>query len=169
MKKFFVLIAVLLAALFVVSCASKPPAGPTAAELLASAKGNAPAGTLVGQATSRGNAEQGAINQLSRGLGYIAGELIDEQAASGRLSAAVASEFKQKVNLGLTRVAIDAVKVESGAGSDMNYAVYALDKSEALKSLTKAVNLAKEEVAAGNFNLSNFDAKFAAAAAREWK
>jgi outer membrane murein-binding lipoprotein Lpp len=169
MKKLMVLTAALLAALFIVGCASKPPAGPTAAELLSSAKGNAPGGTLVGQATSKGNAEQGAINQLARGLTYIAGEMIDEQAAGGRLTAGVAAEFKQKVNLGLTRVAIDAIKVESGAGSDGNYAVYALDKTEALKSLTKAVNAAKEEVAAGNFNLNNFDAAFAKAVMREWK
>ena len=169
MKKLTMIFASLAAVLFIAACASKPPAGPTAAELLSSAKGNAPGGALVGQATSKGNAEQAAMLQLVRGLTYIAGEMIDEQAAAGRLTAGAASDFKSNVNTALTRVTIDAVKVESGAGSDGNYAVYALDKGEALKVITKVTNAAKEVVAAGNFNLNNFDAKFNAAAMREWK
>jgi len=169
MKKVIVLIAALLAALFIVGCASKPPAGPTAAELLSSAKGNAPPGALVGQATSKGNAEQSAVLQIVRGLQYIASEMIDEQTAGGRLTSSVAADFKSNVNSALTRVAIDAVKVESGAGSDMNYAVYALERGEALKVINKVTNAAKEVVAAGNFNTNNFDAAFAKAAAREWK
>jgi len=181
MKKMFVLVAALLAALLIVGCASKPaaPTGPSASELLSSAKGNAPDGALVGQATGRAGsaddsikrAEQNAALQLIRAMTYIAGEMIDEQSAAGRLSAAVAADFKTNVQTALSRTAIggEAVKVESGAGSDMGYAVYYLTKADTQKILTKVVNLAKESVAAGNFNFSNFDAKFAAAAAREWK
>jgi len=179
MKKLIVLTAALLAALFIVGCASTPT-GPSASDLMSSAKNNAPAGTLVGQAIGTAGkdqaaatkkAEQNAANQLVRGLSYIVSEMIDEQSAGGRVSAAVAPEFKQKINVGLSRVSIaEAVKVDSGVGSgDVGWAVYYLTKDEAQKILTKVVNLAKEEVAAGNFNFSNYDAMFAKAAAREWK
>jgi len=182
MKKLIVLIAALLAALLIAGCASAAPAassGPSASELLASAKNNAPLGTLVGQATATAGkdkdaavkrAEQNAVLQLVRGMNYIVGEMIDEQAAAGRLTAGVASDFKTNVQTALTRTASDAVKVESGIGAgDVGYAVYYLTKDETQKVLTKATNAAKEVVAAGNFNFSNFDAKFSAAANREWK
>jgi len=180
MKKLIMLIAVLLAALLIIGCSSAPPAGPSASEQMASAKNNAPIGTLVGQATGTAGkdkdaaikkAEQNAMNQLARGMVYVAGEMIDEQSASGRLSAAVAGDFKSNVNTALSRVSFaEAIKVESGIGSgDVGYAVYYLTKDEAQKILTKAVNAAKEVVAAGNFNFSNFDAAFAKAAGREWK
>jgi len=182
MRKVIVVLAALLAALFVAGCTSAPSAAsaPSASDKLAEVKASAPAGTLVAQATgtagkdkdaAQKKAEQNAALQLVRALGYVAGEMIDEQAAAGRLSAGVASEFKQKVNTALTKVSIaEAVKVESGvAAGDVGYAVYYLDKGEAQKVLTKAVNAAKEEVAAGNFNFGNYDAKFAAAAGKEWK
>jgi PBP1b-binding outer membrane lipoprotein LpoB len=181
MKKLIVLIAALLAALLIAGCTSKPaaPTGPSASELMASAKGNAPDGVLVAQATGRGGskedaikkAEQNAILQLVRGMSYIVSEMIDEQAAGGRLSASIASDFKSNIQTSLTRVSLaEVVKVESGTGAgDVGYAVYYLDKAETQKVLTKVVNAAKEVVAAGNFNFSNYDAKFAAAITKEWK
>jgi len=173
MKKFIVLIAALFAALLIAGCASKPaaPSGPSAAELMASAKDKAPAGVLIGQATGKGSVDQVALRQIIRGMTYIVGEMADEQSAAGRLSAGVASEFKQTVATILSRANLgNAVKVEVGTGAgDMGYAVFYLDKAEALKEITKAVNLAKESVAAGNFNFSNFEAKFAIAITKEWK
>jgi len=174
MKKFVVLIATLLAALLIVGCASKPsaaPSGPSAAELLASAKEKAPSGVLVAQATAKGSAEQTALRQLLRAMTFIVGEMIDEQSAAGRLSAGVASEFKANVSTLISKASLGkAVKVESGTGAgDMGYAVYYLGKAETLAEITTAVNLAKEQVSAGNFNFNNFDVKFAAAIAREWK
>ena len=176
MKKFIVLITALLAVLLIAGCASKPaaPTGPSAAELLADAKNSAPSGALVGQATSKSGqqrAEQNAILQIIRGMQYITAEMVDEQAAAGRISAGAAAEFKNGVNSVLSRTNLSNVtKVDSGVSvAGEGWAVYSLDKSETQKELTKAVNLAKESIAAGNFNFSNFDAKFAAAAAREWK
>jgi hypothetical protein len=178
MKKLIVLIAALLAAMLIVGCVSTP-SGPSASEMMASAKNNAPSGTLIGQAIGTAGkdrdaaikkAEQNAVLQIVRGLQYLVGDMIDEQSASGKVSAAVAPEFKQKVNLGLTRVSlVEVVKVESGAAGDTGYAVYSLNKTEAQKVLVKVVNAAKEEVAAGNFDFNNYDASFNKAAAREWK
>ena len=176
MKKVIVLIAALLAVMFVVGCASKPAAGQTADGLMALAKGRAPAGTLVGQATVKGSkdssqerrAEQTAMKQFERALNYIAGQLIDDQ--SSRLSNP--SGFKQTVSTAISRASFDgALKIESGVdGAYVAWAVYSLDKDEALKEVAKAVNAAKEAVqGSANFNLAGFDAKFAAAAAREWK
>jgi PBP1b-binding outer membrane lipoprotein LpoB len=173
MKKLVVLIAVLTAALFIAGCTTPPPApsGPSAAELLASAKDKAPSGALVGQATAKGSAEQTAMRQILRALIYISGEMIDEQSAMGRLSATIASDLKQSVSTILSRSPLSsAVKVESGMGAgDMGYAVFSMSKADAQTELTKAVNLAKEQVSAPNFDFRNFDAKFTAAAARDWK
>jgi len=181
MKKFIVLIAALLAALFIAGCASKPaaPSGPSASDLLASAKGNAPSGVLVGQAVAKQGskedsikkAEQNAMLQILKAIQYIATEMVDEQTTSGRISAANSAEFKQTLNLAISRSSIgDAVKVESGAGAgDTGYAVYYLDKAGALKIFNVAVTAAKEAVSARNFNNDNFDSWFAKAAAREWK
>ena len=171
MKKLIVLMAALFAALVIVGCKTPPPAGPSAAELLASAKGNAPDGVLVGLATAKGSAEQTAMSQIKRGMIYIVGEMIDEQAAGGRLSASAANDLKTSVNSILSRASLaNVVKVDSGlSAAGDGWAVYYLSKADTLSEITKAVNLAKESVAAGNFNLNNFDAKFAAAIAREWK
>jgi len=181
MKKFIVLVAALLAALFIVGCASKPaaPSEPSASDLLASAKGNAPSGVLVGQAIAKQGsredsirrAEQNAALQIIRAIQYIAGEMIDEQVTSGRLSASVVSDFKTTINTALSRTGIDAVKVESGAGAgDTGYAVSYLDKAGTLKVFNSAVTASKESVSGTrNFNNDNFDAVFARAAAREWK
>jgi curli biogenesis system outer membrane secretion channel CsgG len=176
MKKFIVLITALLAALLIAGCASKPaaPTGPSAAELMSDAKNSAPSDAIVGQATARSGkdrAEQNAINQIVRGLGSLVAEMVDEQSAAGRLSATVASDFKQAVVTALSKSNLGSVKkVDSGvSAAGEGWAVYALGKAETLAEVTKAVNLAKETVAAGNFNLSNFDAKFAAAAGKEWK
>ena len=176
MKKLIVLIAALLAALLIVGCASKPaaPTGPSAAEMMSDAKNNAPSSALVGQATSKSGkdrAEQNALLQIVRGMTYIVGEMVDEQAAGGRLTATVAADFKVAVNSALSRANLgNAVKVDSGvSAASEGWAVFYLDKGETQKEITKAVNLAKESVAAGNFNFSNYDAKFAVAAAREWK
>jgi hypothetical protein len=179
MKNLIVLFAPLMAALLITGCASKPPAGPSANDMLADAKGKAPAGTIVGQAIVKGSkdssaqsrAEQSALSQIKRGLTYIASEMIDEQAAAGGLTASVATELKQNVSTALSRATLEnTVKVESGAdGAFVAYAVYYIDKGEALKEFTKAVNAAKEVVSARNFNTNTFDATFAKAAAREWK
>jgi PBP1b-binding outer membrane lipoprotein LpoB len=176
MKKLIVLIAVLMAALLVVGCVTKPPApsGPSAAELMAEAKNSAPSGSLVGQATSKSGqqrAEQNALLQIIRGMQYIAGEMIDEQSAMGRLSATTATDLKNGVNSVLSRASLANVKkVDSGvSAAGEGWAVYALDKEETQKELTKAVNLAKESISAPNFDFRNFEAKYTAAAAREWK
>jgi len=177
MKKVILLIAVLLAALFVVGCASKaPPAptGPSATELMASAKGGAPMGALVGQATasSQRQAETNAIGQLKRAMNYIAQQLVDAQVSAGRVSSAVSADLKSNIATALDRGAVETAKrVDSGAdGSGRGYAVYSLDKASALQIITGAVNAAKGVVAAGNFNPNNgYDAAFDNAAGREWK
>ena len=174
MKKLIVLIAALLAAMLIVGCASKPaaPSGPSAAELLASARSNAPDGVLVGQATAKGAADQTAMRQLLRAMNYLVGEMIDEQTTAGRLSAGAASDFKVSVTTIISRSTLPgAVKVDSGvSAAGDGYAVYYLEKGETLKEINKAVGLAKEQVGGtSNFNTSNFEAKFAATAAREWK
>jgi len=176
MKKVIVLIAALLAALFVVGCktaAPAAPAGPSASELMASARGGAPMGVMVGQGTasSQRQAEQNAANRLKRGLGYIAEQLVDAQVQSGRLAASVSGDLKSTMNAALENVSISAQRVDSGADSTgRGWAVYSLDKASALQAVTAAANAAKEKVAAGNFNPSNgFDDAYAKAAAMEWK
>jgi len=181
MKKFSVIVAAFIAALFIAGCASSAPAssGSTANDLMSSAKNNAPIGTLVGQGSvkekdkdaSEKKARERAYFQLVRGLSYITKEMIDEQVASGRLSSSVSGDFERLVATALSRSSLgNAVRQESGFGADNTaYCVFYLTKADALKEVTNAVNAAKEQVAAGNFNLDNFDAKYAVAAAREWK
>jgi len=180
MKKLIVLIAALLAALFVVGCASKGPTGPAAADLMADAKGGAPAGTLVGQATAQGTkdssakskAEQNAVNQIKRGLNSIAMNLIDAQVAAGRVSSSVQNEFKQNVTKAFDSVSVGgAQKVDSGADvTGRGWAVFVVDKASALQAITAAADAAKTVVPAGNFTPSSgFDAAFDRAAAMEWK
>jgi len=174
MKKLSVLLAVLLAALFVVGCASKPPAGPAAADLLAEAKVGAPSGTLVGQATasSQRTAENNAAAMIKRALKYIVGELVDAQVQSGRVSTSISTQLKQTTNTALDSAGLNGIhKVDSGADTaGRGWAVYALNKDEALKEINIAVTAAKEDVAAGNFNPSEgFDAIFLKAAGMEWK
>ena len=179
MKKLIVLVAVLLAALFVVGCASKPsappaPTGPSAAELLAEAKGKAPMGVLVGQATgsSQPAAQTNAQGQLKRAMNYIAGQLVDAQVSAGRVSSAVSADLKSNIATALDRGAVEnAKRVDSGAdGSGRGWAVYSLDKASALQLITTAADAAKTVVAAGNFNPSQgYDDAFGRAAAMEWK
>jgi len=177
MKKLIVLIAALLAALFVAGCASKPaaPTGPSAADLMADTRSGAPSGVVVGQATgaSQSAAETNAINQLRRGLKYIVGESVDAQVQSGRLTSAVSTDLKQTIGTVLDRTPLSgAVKVGSGAdGSGRGYAVYSIDKASALSLINSAATTAKETVqGSGNFNPNNgFDDQFVKAAAREWK
>ena len=177
MKKVIVLIAVLLTALFAVGCASKPapaPSGPSAADLMAGAKGSAPMGALVGQAAA-GNqttAERNAMNQLKRAMNYIAGQLVDAQVQSGRVSSAVSSDLKTNIATALDRGSLEgAQKVDSGADSTgRGWAVYSIDKANALKLITAAVNTAKDAVSAGNFNPNQgYDDAYNKAAGMEWK
>jgi len=181
MKKFVVLIVALLVALFIVGCASNAPTGPSASELMASAKSNAPDGTLIGQGLATGSAkerdatlrksEQSARLALVKGMVSIVRDLIDESVTAGRLSASVSDEFRQIVTGLLGRSALNsAVKQDQGFGAgDTAWTVYYMEKGEVLKEINNAVNLAKKEVAAANFNTNSFDAKYAAAIAREWK
>ena len=102
----------------------------------------------------------------------IAGELVDGQVQSGRVATSVSGELKQTVNTALDRAGLSGVqKVNSGVDAAFRaWAVYSLNKDEALKEITTAVTAAKENIAAGNFNPSNgFDDAFAKAAAKEWK
>jgi hypothetical protein len=178
MKKLIVLIAALVAALFVVGCATKPT-GPTAAELMSEAKSGAPAGTIVGQGTARGTKDNAASSQatqrslasIKRALVYLAGEMVDAQVTAGRVSSSVSGEFKQAIGNALDKAALNgAVKVDSGADSAfVSWAIFSLSKEEALKELTTAVNSAKDVVSAGNFNFSDFEAKYPLAASKEWK
>jgi len=180
MKKLIVLIAALLAAMFVVGCATKGPTGPTAADMIADAKSGAPMGSLIGTATSQGTkdasarskAEQNAVNKIKMALSYIVSELVDAQVTSGRVSSSDASGIKQTVATVIDRTAVTGVKkVDSGADASFRaWAVYSLDKASALQSITSAVTTAKDAVSVGNFNPNNgFDDVFAKAAAREWK
>jgi len=180
MKKLFVLFAVLLAALFVVGCASKPPAGPTAAELMAEAKSGAPMGALVGQATAQGSkdnsavnkAEQNAMGQIKKGLVSIVAEMLTAQVQEGRLQSATAEEFRTSVNGLLQMASLTGIqRVDSGNDAAFkSWAIVALSKAEALKEITSAVNAAKRDVSgSSNFSLDGFDAAFAKAADKEWK
>jgi len=171
-----VLIATLLAALLIVGCASKPaaPTGPSAADLMSDAKNNAPSGALIGQATSKSGkdrAEQNAMLQIVRGMNYIVGEMVDEQVSAGRVSGGVASDFKQAISTALSKSNLaNVTKVDSGvSAAGEGWAVYSQSKADTQKEITNAVNMAKRDVAASNFNFDNFSAKFDAAAAREWK
>jgi len=176
MKKLSVMIAVLIAALFVVGCAST---GPTASEMMSDAKGSAPIGALVGQGTAKESskdastkkAQDRALSQLVRGMAFIVGELIDEQVASGRLSSNVSDEFRRLVISALSSTPLNgARRLEQGFGAgDTAWSVFYIEKADALKEVTNAVNAEKKDVAAGNFNLDGFDAKFNTAASREWK
>jgi hypothetical protein len=177
MKKLIVIVAALLATLLIAGCATP---GPSASEMMASAKGNAPDGSLVGQGTGTAGkdkdaamkkAEQNARFQLVRGLTFVIKDLVDEAVAQGRLTSSTGEEFRQGVNTALSRSTLPgATKVDSGFGSgDVAWCIFYLEKGDALKIATSAVNAAKEVVSAGPFNLNNFDAKFAAAAGREWK
>jgi len=177
MKKLIVLIAALMAVMFVVGCATNK--GPTASELMASAKGSVGDGNLIGQATakegskeaSEKKAKERALFQIVRAMSYIVKEMADEQIASGRLSANVSDQFNTLVTTALQRSSLGSVQKADGGfdGSDTAWVIYYQSKADTLKEVTNAVNAAKREVAASNFNFDNFNAKFDAAAAREWK
>jgi hypothetical protein len=180
MKKLIVMIAALLAALLIAGCASKPPAGPSASELMASAANNVPPGVLVGQATATAGkdkdaaakkAESNARFQLVRAMSFIAKDLVDDAVSAGKLTSSVAEPFYQSITVALGRSTFrDVVKVDSGFGAgDTAWAVYYLDKANVLKELNQAVNAAKELHAAGPFNTNGFDAKYSIYSAREWK
>jgi hypothetical protein len=176
MKKLIVMIAALTAALFIVGCATS---GPTAGELMSSAKNGAPDGTLVGQATAKAGSkdaslkksQESALFQLVKGMVAISRDLVDDSVAAGRLSSSVKDGFLQDITTALTRSALNgAVKKDQGFGAgDVAWSVYYMEKSEVLREITNAVNAAKQNHAAGNFNLDGFDAKYSSIAAREWK
>ena len=179
MKKLIVLIAVLMAAMLVVGCVSTP-SGPSASEMMASAKGNAPDGSLIGQGTGTAGkdkeaaakkAQENARFQLVRAMSAIVKDLVDEAVAQGKLTSGTGEEFRQSVNTALTRSTLPgAVKVDSGFGAgDVAWCVYYLEKADVLKIINAAVNAAKEVVSAGPFNTNNFDAKYGPVAAKEWK
>jgi len=181
MRKVIVIVAVLLTAVFVAGCSSVAPAAPvpSASELLASAKASAPGDTLVGQGTAKESSKEAsekkakdrALFAIVKAEIAIVKELIDDQVASGRLSSSVADEFRQNITTALSRSSMSSVvKQDAGFGAgDEAYAVYYLSKGDTLKEINAAVNAAKQEVAAGNFNTSGFDAKYTAAIAKEWK
>jgi len=172
MKKLSVLTAVLLAALFVVGCATKP-SGPTSAEVLAENKANVPSGVLVGQATAsnQATAERNAAAQVKRALKFIASELVDAQVKAGGINSAISTELKQTINTALDNTTINGlVKVGSGAEGG-GWAIFTLNKEESLKEVNIAVNVAKENVGgSGNFDPNEgFSEAFAKAADLEWK
>jgi len=176
MKKLIVLIAALLAVLFIVGCAST---GPTASEMMSGAKSSAPIGALIGQATAKEGSKDAslkksqdrALSQLVRGMAYIVNELVDDSVTAGRLSGNVSDEFRRLVISALSTSSLNgARKQDQGFGAgDTAWSVFYIEKADALKEINNAVNAAKREVAAGNFNTDGFDAKFRAAADREWK
>jgi len=176
MKKLIVLIAVLAAALFIVGCAST---GPSASDKVSDAKSGAPAGALIASGTasegskeaSEKKAKDRAMFAIVKGLTFIAGELVDDAVSAGKLASADGTELRQNISTALSRSALNRiVKVDSGVvGKNEAWCVYYLEKSDALKEIDQAVASAKEKVSARNFNTDGFDAKFRAAAARDWK
>jgi len=176
MKKVIVLIAALLAALFVIGCASKaPPAptGPAAADLMTESRNSVSSGPLFGLATgsSQSTATDNAIIQLKRGLKVIVGELIQAQVKSNRVPGSAANDLNQTMATVIDRTPpAGAIKVGSGAdGTGRGWAVYSIDKAAALQLITSAANSAKNSVAAGNFDPSiGFDDAFANNA-KDWK
>jgi len=180
MKKLIVIVAALLATLLIAGCASTP-SGPTASEMMSSAKGNAPDGSLIGQGTApttgkdkdaaEKKAQDNARFQLVRAMTFIVKDLVDEAVAQGRLTSGTGEEFRQSVNTALSRSTLPgATKVDSGFGAgDVAWCVYYLDKGDVLKIINAAVNAAKEVVSAAAFNTNNFDAKYGPVAAKEWK
>ena len=178
MKKLSVLIAALLAALFIAGCAST--GGPSASDMLAEAKNKAPEGSLVGQGTGTAGkdtdaaakkAEENAKFQFRRAMSWIVKEMVDDAVTAGRLSSGVAEDFRQSINTAITRVQLTgATKADAGiAAGNVAWAVYYMEKGDVLKAVTACVNAAKQDHPAGAFNLDGFDAKFKAAANREWK
>jgi hypothetical protein len=173
MKKLTVLITALVVALFIAGCATS---GPTVNDKLNDAKSNAPAGALIGQ----GSAKEGSLDAaekkakdrayfaLVKGMNFIVKDIIDDAVTAGRLTTADADALKINVQNALSRSALNrAVKVDAGTiGKDEAWAVYYLTKEDALKEIDAAV-------AASNpprgFNTNAFEAKYPAAANREWK
>jgi len=179
MKKLIVIVAALLAVLLIAGCASAP-SGPSASEMMSSAKGNAPDGSLIGQGTGTAGkdkdaaakkAQDNARFQLVRAMTFIVKDLVDDAVAQGRLTSGTGEEFRQSVNTALSRSTLPgATKVDSGFGAgDVAWCVYYIEKGDVLKIINSAVNAAKEVVSAGPFNTNNFDAKYGPVAAREWK
>jgi PBP1b-binding outer membrane lipoprotein LpoB len=177
MKKLSVLIAALLAALFIAGCATT---GPSASDMLAEAKNKAPDDSLVGQGTGTAGkdtdaaakkAEENAKFQFRRAMSWIVKEMVDDAVTAGRLTSGVAEDFRQSINTAITRVQLTgATKADAGiAAGNVAWAVYYMEKGDALKAVTACVNAAKQDHPAGAFTLDGFDAKFKAAAAREWK
>jgi hypothetical protein len=176
MKKLIVMIAALTAALFIVGCAST---GPSASEMMSSAKNSTPPGTLVGQGTAKESSKDASTKksqdnarfQLVRAMSFIVKDLVDDSVASGRLSSGVAEDFRQGINTALSRsILSNAVKQDQGFGAgDTAWTVLYMEKADVLKEINSAVNIAKQNFAAGNFNTDGFDAKYNTYSAREWK
>jgi len=177
MKKLTVLIAALVAALFVAGCATT--SGPTVNDKLSEAKSSAPAGVLIGQGSAKEGSKEAAEKKakdramfaLVKGMMVIANDLVDEAVSQGRIASADGTELKQNISTALSRSGLNrAVKVDAGTiGKDEAWAVYYLEKADVQKEIDTAVTAAKEKVSARNFNINNFEAKYPAAANREWK
>jgi len=97
--------------------------------------------------------------------------MVDAQVSAGRVDSSVSGSLKQAINNALDKAALNgAVKVASGADSAfVSWAIFSLNKDEALKEISTAVTSAKTVVSAGNFNLSDFEAKYPLTASKEWK
>jgi predicted nucleic-acid-binding protein len=171
MKKIAWMIAAFCAVLVIVGCAS----GPSASEMMRSAKSSAPDGTLIGQASGSvaTKAETDAKYQVTRAIGFIVQEMINEAVEAKVIAYTPAEEFRQSVNTALLRNNLSAaVKQDSGVGAGKVYwAVYYLEKADAIKVINSAVTAAKElHPAAAAFSTeAGINKAFNAAANREWK
>jgi len=178
MKKFVVLIAALLAALLIAGCASAP--GPSASELAASAKGDAPAGTLIGQGTakegskdaSEKKAKDRALFALAKGMNSVAEKMVDDAVKAGKVNSGTdANELKSTMLAALSKSSLGGVqKVDGGiVGKDEAWVVYTLDKGEVLKEIQKAIDAAKDaKKAPRSFDTSDFDKEYAATD-KDWR
>ena len=173
MKKLTVLIAALTVALFIAGCVTS---GPTVSDKLNDAKGSAPPGTLVGQGSAKESSKEAAEKKakdrayfaLVKGLTFIAKDIIDDAVTAGRLTTADADALKINVQSAIARSALNrAVRVDAGTiGKDEAWAVYYLDKADALKEIDAAVAASSPP---RGFNTNSFESKYPAAANRDWK
>jgi hypothetical protein len=174
MKKIILMIAALCAALAVVGCASSP-SSPPASEMMASARRNAPEGTVVGQATGSdaSKADSDAKYQITRAISFMVKDMVEEAVAADVVEYTPAEAFRQGVNTALTRISMSAaVRQDSGMGSGKVYwAVYYMDKSEVVKVINQAVAASKAvNPDAAAFSIEDrIDKAYSTHAAREWK
>jgi len=165
MKKIFVAILPLCAALILFGCASKPPKSGGMPYNIANARRNAPAGVIVGignakmgtVAQSRNIAQTRARAEISNVMDSMVKNMVRDYTASSEVDPKAALAFQENITVTLSKSNLSgAVIINEEPDSDGQWwCVMHLSKENVAKEITQAQAAAKLAVPA----MSSFDAE----------